>query len=90
MGACWPPAWHSISDERYVTLAHISSTLLTRFTLVSYHFLLCCLIGYDCGIFTCMFADFLSRYLPLMFSQEHIDHCRERIAMSIMHGSILI
>jgi hypothetical protein len=73
MGACWPPAWHSISDERYVTLAHISSTLDTRFTLVSYHFLpvLCCLIGYDCGIFTCMFDDFLSRDLPLILSGAH-------------------
>ena len=42
--------------------------------------------GFDCGVFTCMFADFLSMDRPLAFSQEHITQCRERIALSIMKG----
>ena len=42
--------------------------------------------GYDCGVFTCMFADFLSFDRQLTFSQEHITQCRERIALSIMKG----
>eukprot|EP00546_Thalassionema_frauenfeldii_P021885 CAMPEP_0178905878 /NCGR_PEP_ID=MMETSP0786-20121207/6520_1 /TAXON_ID=186022 /ORGANISM="Thalassionema frauenfeldii, Strain CCMP 1798" /LENGTH=448 /DNA_ID=CAMNT_0020577535 /DNA_START=249 /DNA_END=1595 /DNA_ORIENTATION=+ len=46
--------------------------------------------GFDCGVFTCMFADFLSRDCPLVFSQEHITQCRERIALSIMNGSALM
>eukprot|EP00548_Thalassiothrix_antarctica_P018930 CAMPEP_0194187994 /NCGR_PEP_ID=MMETSP0154-20130528/53139_1 /TAXON_ID=1049557 /ORGANISM="Thalassiothrix antarctica, Strain L6-D1" /LENGTH=524 /DNA_ID=CAMNT_0038908091 /DNA_START=51 /DNA_END=1625 /DNA_ORIENTATION=- len=46
--------------------------------------------GFDCGVFTCMFADFLSNDCPLLFTQEHITQCRERIALSIMKGSALI
>jgi sentrin-specific protease 1 len=46
--------------------------------------------GFDCGVFTCMFADFLSRDWPLVFSQEHITQCRERIALSIMRGSAIL
>jgi len=42
--------------------------------------------GYDCGVFTCMFADFLSIDRPLSFNQDHINQCRERIALSIMKG----
>jgi len=42
--------------------------------------------GFDCGVFTCMFCDFLSTDCPLTFSQEHITQCRERIALSIMKG----
>mmetsp|Transcript_23237 Transcript_23237/g.50343 ORF Transcript_23237/g.50343 Transcript_23237/m.50343 type:complete len:610 (-) Transcript_23237:9-1838(-) len=40
--------------------------------------------GFDCGVFTCMFCDFISKDCPLVFSQDHIDQCRERIALSIM------
>ncbi|KAL7427955.1 hypothetical protein ACHAXH_002583 [Discostella pseudostelligera] len=40
--------------------------------------------GFDCGVFTCMFCDFISKDCPLVFNQEHIDQCRDRIALSIM------
>ncbi|KAL9184884.1 hypothetical protein ACHAXT_002661 [Thalassiosira profunda] len=41
--------------------------------------------GFDCGVFTCLFADFISKDCPLVFSQEDVDdHCRERIALSIL------
>jgi sentrin-specific protease 1 len=46
--------------------------------------------GYDCGVFTCMFADFLSKNCPLAFSQEHITICRERIVLSIMNGTAIM
>jgi sentrin-specific protease 1 len=42
--------------------------------------------GFDCGVFTCMFADFLSVGYPLTFTQDHITRCRERIALSILQG----
>ena len=42
--------------------------------------------GYDCGVFTCMFADFVACDRPLSFNQQHITQCRERIALSIMKG----
>jgi sentrin-specific protease 1 len=42
--------------------------------------------GVDCGVFTCMFADFLSMNRPLSFGQAHISQCRDRIALSIMKG----
>jgi len=44
--------------------------------------------GRDCGVFTCMFADFLSDDLPLEFSQEHIPHFREKIVADICRGSL--
>ena len=35
----------------------------------------------DCGVFLCMFADFnIMNDMPLVFSQEHINKCQERIA----------
>lgn len=46
--------------------------------------------AYDCGVFTCMFADFLSKDTALVFSQQHINQCRERIALSIMKGKAIM
>lgn len=45
--------------------------------------------GFDCGVFTCMFADFISQDMPLSISQEHISECRDRIALSIMKGKAI-
>ena len=46
--------------------------------------------GYDCGVFTCMFADFISKDCPLVFDQRHITQCRERIAVSIINGQAVL
>ena len=46
--------------------------------------------GFDCGVFTCMVADFVSKDTPLVFSQEHINQCRERIALSILNGQAIM
>lgn len=40
--------------------------------------------GFDCGVFTCMFCDFISKDCSLVFNQSHIDQCRDRIALSII------
>jgi len=45
--------------------------------------------GYDCGVFTCMFADYLSRDMPLTFNQANVTECRQRIALSIVNGCAL-
>ena len=44
----------------------------------------CSGLPFDCGVFTCIFADLLSRGYPLEFSQKHIDYSREKIAFAIM------
>jgi sentrin-specific protease 1 len=46
--------------------------------------------GYDCGVFTCMFADFLSKDDALLFGQQHVTQCRERIALSILNGQAIM
>lgn len=46
--------------------------------------------GFDCGVFACMFADFLSQNIPLTFSQEDIDEYRKRIAFSILKGVAIV
>jgi len=40
--------------------------------------------GFDCGVFTCMFADFVTKDCEPVFQQQHITQCRDRIALSIM------
>lgn len=45
--------------------------------------------GFDCGVFTCMFADALSRGMPLCFTQQHITPFREHITLSILNGKAL-
>lgn len=45
--------------------------------------------GVDCGVFTTMFADFISDALPLMsFQQMHIPLFRRKIAHFILNGEI--
>ena len=45
--------------------------------------------GFDCGVFTCMYADFLSMGYPLTFNQEHIAKCRQRIALSCLNDCVI-
>jgi len=51
---------------------------------VIYHLIQPTWIGFDCGVFTCMFADFVTKDCEPVFQQEHITQCRQRIALSIM------
>jgi hypothetical protein len=52
-----------------------------RLTHLDLHFL-----SYHCGIFTCVFADFLSSGYLLIFEQEHVNRLHERIALSVLKG----
>lgn len=44
--------------------------------------------GYDCGVFTMMYADFLTDNLPLDFEQKDMPHFRKKIAADILRGSL--
>ena len=46
--------------------------------------------GFDCGVFTCMFCDFLAQDCPLVFGQDHVTQCRQRMALSILNGQASI
>ena len=43
--------------------------------------------GFDCGVFACAFADFLSSEKELTFGQSHVTELRQRIALSIIKGN---
>ena len=44
--------------------------------------------GYDCGVFTCVYADHLSVEKELSFGQDYVSAMRQRIALSIVIGHI--
>ena len=45
--------------------------------------------GYDCGMFLCMFSDFLSDDVPLnVFSQADMEHFRQKIGTDIIRGNL--
>jgi len=44
--------------------------------------------GYDCGVFTCVLADFVSLDLPLTYNQTDVDYCRDRLAHIILQHSV--
>ena len=44
--------------------------------------------GYDCGIFCCKFADFLSKGLPIDFDERHMPYFRARMAHEILVGHV--
>lgn len=45
--------------------------------------------GSDCGVFSCMFAEFVTRNRPLKFSQEHMEYFRMRMVYEICNGKLL-
>lgn len=42
----------------------------------------------DCGMFSMLFADFLSEDLPLSFTQKDIPSLRNKVCASIMTGKL--
>ena len=45
--------------------------------------------GFDCGVFVCVFSEYLSRGRELTFTQEDVTVCRERIGYSIIQSKIV-
>ncbi|XP_057613312.1 sentrin-specific protease 2-like [Chionomys nivalis] len=45
--------------------------------------------GSDCGVFTCKYADYISRDQPITFSQHHMPLFRKRMVWEILHSHLL-
>ncbi|KAG8135847.1 putative Sentrin-specific protease 2 protein [Naja naja] len=45
--------------------------------------------GSDCGMFTCKFADFVSRDKPIAFTQFHMPYYRKKMVWEILHQQLL-
>uniref|UniRef100_A0A8C6WAM7 Ubiquitin-like protease family profile domain-containing protein n=1 Tax=Nannospalax galili TaxID=1026970 RepID=A0A8C6WAM7_NANGA len=45
--------------------------------------------GSDCGMFTCKYADYISRDQPLTFSQQHMPVFRKRMVWEVLHRLLL-
>lgn len=45
--------------------------------------------GSDCGVFTCKFAEYLSRDARLTFLQENMDYYRDRMVYEIIKNDLL-
>lgn len=46
--------------------------------------------GSDCGVFSCMFAEFITRKRPLTFTQQNMEYFRMRMVYEICTGKLLI
>lgn len=45
--------------------------------------------GFDCGAFSCLFADFDTDDLPFDFSQQHLPNWRLKMCLDILRGDLL-
>ncbi|XP_039212294.1 sentrin-specific protease 2 [Crotalus tigris] len=45
--------------------------------------------GSDCGMFTCKFADFVTRDKPIAFTQFHMPYYRKKMVWEILHQKLL-
>lgn len=45
--------------------------------------------GYDCGVFACKFANFISQDLDFTFDQRHMSYFRKRMSIEILRKMIL-
>ncbi len=45
--------------------------------------------GSDCGVFTCKFAEYLSRDANLTFVQENMNYYRDRMIYEIIEKDLL-
>lgn len=45
--------------------------------------------GSDCGVFSCIFAEYITRNKELTFSQENMIYFRQRMILEIVQGKLL-
>eukprot|EP00062_Callorhinchus_milii_P023222 gi/632981845/ref/XP_007907813.1/ PREDICTED: sentrin-specific protease 1-like [Callorhinchus milii] len=45
--------------------------------------------GSDCGMFTCKYADYITKDRPIKFTQKHMPYFRRRMAWEILHQKLL-
>ncbi|XP_044886267.1 sentrin-specific protease 2 isoform X3 [Mauremys mutica] len=45
--------------------------------------------GSDCGMFTCKYADYISRDKPITFTQHHMPHFRKKMVWEILNQQLL-
>lgn len=46
--------------------------------------------GSDCGVFSCMYAEFITRNRPILFTQQHMQYFRKRMVYEICTGQLLV
>jgi Ulp1 family protease len=46
--------------------------------------------GYDCGVFTCIFAEYSSREEEFDFSQAHMKYLRNRMIYEIVNAKLML
>lgn len=45
--------------------------------------------GSDCGVFSCMFAEYISANKSITFTQEDMPYFRHKMAYEILHSKLL-
>ncbi|XP_073469780.1 sentrin-specific protease 1 isoform X1 [Aquarana catesbeiana] len=45
--------------------------------------------GSDCGMFTCKYADYITKDKPITFTQHHMPYFRKRMVWEILHQKLL-
>ncbi|XP_068996649.1 sentrin-specific protease 1 [Embiotoca jacksoni] len=45
--------------------------------------------GSDCGMFTCKYADYITKDKPITFTQKHMPYFRRRMVWEIVHHKLL-
>ncbi|XP_055370870.1 sentrin-specific protease 1 isoform X2 [Condylostylus longicornis] len=46
--------------------------------------------GSDCGVFSCMFAEYVTRNKSITFSQQHMQYFRHKMILEIVKGKLLL
>jgi len=83
-----PDSWELIQctdDTPRQTNGTIIAAIFCSVHLNLTHYVSSTPLGFDCGVFTCMYAYCLSTNLPVVaFAQDDMGNCRDRIAISII------
>uniref|UniRef100_A0A1A9UZJ2 Ubiquitin-like protease family profile domain-containing protein n=1 Tax=Glossina austeni TaxID=7395 RepID=A0A1A9UZJ2_GLOAU len=45
--------------------------------------------GSDCGVFSCMFAEYVTRNKEITFSQQNMEYFRQKMILEIVQGELL-